>query len=115
MVVPINDVVVLVILTIIHILAIIFTVKVGKAFNSKSWNFIIVAFILLLLRRIWSFLEIFDITPYSGDLILLIDRIYLPLIFWVLIGLGMIRIYYRIKSSMEIERKIKSIGKKKKR
>ena len=114
MAVLINDVAILGILLIIHLVAIIFTFKVGKIFNSKSWFFIVFAFILLLFRRIVSFLDLFEIISYNSDLILIIDRIYLPLIFWTLIAVGMIKIYYRIRHSIEIERKIKNISKKKK-
>lgn len=105
--VPINDIVVLLILTIIHIVAIVFTIKMGRVFESKSWNFITAALILLLLRRVASFLALFGIISYSGGLILEIDQVYLPLIFWILVGIGMVRLYYNIKSSMTIDRRLK--------
>jgi len=115
MAVPINDFVVLFILTIVHIIAIAFTIKMGQVFDSKSWNFITIGFILLLFRRIMSFLSLFEVYSYDGNLILLIDRIYLPLVFWVLIGLGMIRLYYSIKSSMTVERKLRRATSRKSR
>ena len=109
---PISDFVILAILTIVHVLAIVFTWKVGKIFNSKSWILVVIAFILLLFRRVMSFLDLFEIVSYEGAIITLIDKIYLPIVIWVLIGLGMIRIYYKIRSSMEIEKKLKSVVKK---
>jgi len=105
--VPINDIVVLLILTAVQITAIIFTIKMGQVFESKSWNFITAALMLLLLRRIMSFVSLFGILSYSGNLILEIDQVYLPLVFWLLIGIGMARLYYNIKSSMSVDRRLK--------
>ena len=103
---PLNDVFVSIILTLIHILAIVYTIKMGKVFNSKSWNFIIAAFIILLAKRIITFLVLFGSSQYSGA-ILLFDRFYIPILFWILIAIGMIKMYYKINSSMDIEKRIK--------
>lgn len=112
MVPPINDIAIISILTIVHLIAIVFTWKVGKVFGSKSWNFILIAFILLLFRRAMNFLDLFEIISYNTSLVSLMDQIYLPLAVWVLIGLGMIRIYYNIKTSIHLERKLKKVQKK---
>jgi len=112
--VVLSDFVVLLILTIIHLLAIIYTWKVGRVFNSKSWNFIVIAFVLLLFSRALSFLNLFGIISYNGLLVLL-DTVYIPIIFWIFVFIGMIRIYYKILSSIEIERRINRINKKRKR
>jgi len=109
-----NDVVLLFILTILHVLAIVYTWKVGSVFNSKSWNFIVAALIVLLINRLISFLDVFGIAEYSGTIVL-IDSIYVPLVFLVLIVVGMMRIFYKIESSMEMEKKIKSVEKKRRR
>jgi len=109
-----NDFVVLLILTALNILAVVYTWKVGKVFNSKSWNFIAWAVTFLLLNRAISFLSIFGLISYSGTVALL-DTVYIPLIFWTLVSVGMLRIYYKIVSSMEIEKKFKRVGKKRSR
>ena len=109
-----NDFVLLLILTALNILAIVYTWKVGRVFNSKSWNFIVAAVAFLLLNRFISFLAIFGIITYSGTVALL-DTIYIPIIFWILIAIGMMRIYYRLVSSMEIERKISRVSKRRKK
>ena len=106
-----NDFVILLILTILHVLALVYVIKVGAVFNSRSWNFIVAAFAVLLLNRFISFLDIFGIISYSGSVVLL-DSIYIPLVFLILISVGMMRIFYRIKSSMDIERRIKSVSQK---
>jgi len=111
MVIPINDAVVLGILTILHIVAIFFTWKIGKIFGSKSWNIVLIAFIILLLERIISFLELFEFISYSNTIIL-IDRFYLPMIFWILILVGMMRMYNRLGTSIDFEKKVKSIHNK---
>ena len=115
MVVQINDVAVIGILAIVHLIAIVFTWKVGKLFNSKSWMIIFAAFILALFRRAMNFLDLFGIVSYNNNLISTIDKIYLPLIFWILIGLGMLRMYYHIKTSIHVERRLKNAVKKKRR
>lgn len=109
--VAINDVAVVSILTLFHVVAIIYTWKVGKTFNSKSWLLIIFAFVLLLLKRLVSFLSIFEVISYTGSIVTLNENI-LPLIAWGLIGLGMIRIHYNIKTSISLERKLRRKGKK---
>lgn len=104
--VPLNDVAVLIILTAINIVAIIFTIKMGRVFESKSWNFVTAAFIALFLRRIISFLTLFGVFSYSGW-IMECDRAYIPIIAWILVGVGMARLYYNIKSSITIDRRLK--------
>ena len=112
--VALNDVVILLIITIIQIAAIIYSWKMGKVFNSKSWFFIVGAFIFLLFRRVIAFLVIFGISQYSGAIVL-IDRFYIPLVFWILILIGMMKIYYKIENSMEFEKKAKRITAKRRR
>ncbi len=113
MVTMISEVAIIGILAIIHIIAIVYTWKVGKSFNSRSWVVIILAFVLLLFRRIMNFLDAFEIISYSDGLITIIDQVYLPLVVWVLISLGMIKIYYNIRASMHLEKKLKNVEKKK--
>lgn len=104
--VPLNDVAILLILTAINVIAIIFTIKMGHVFESKSWNFVTAAFIVLFLRRIISFLTLFGTFSYTGW-VLECDQIYIPIIAWILVGIGMARLYYSIKSSMTIDRRLK--------
>jgi len=106
-----NDFVILLILTVLHVLALVYVWKVGRVFNSRSWNFIVAAFAVLLINRFISFLDVFGIISYSGSVVLL-DSVYVPLIFLVLIAIGMMRIFYKIRSSMDIERRIKSVSQK---
>ena len=105
--VALNDVVILLILTILQIIAIIYSWKMGIVFNSKSWFFIVAAFIFLLLSRLIGFLVVFGVYQYEGA-IALIDGFYIPLIFWILILIGIMKIYYRIENSIEIDRKVKA-------
>ena len=109
-----NDFVILLILTILHVLALVYVVKVGSIFNSRSWNFIIAAFAVLLISRFIAFLDVFDIVSYTGSVVLL-DSVYVPIVFLALIVIGMMRIFYKVKSSIDIERRIKSVTKKKRR
>ena len=114
MAIALNDFVILLILTILNVMAIVYTWKVGRVFSSKSWNFIIGAFVVLLLNRLISFLDIFGIVPYAGNLAL-IDQVYIPMIFIILITVGMMRIFYKVVSSMSLEKKIKSVRRRKKK
>ena len=104
--IPINDVALLLILTAVQVTAIIFTIKMGKVFGSKSWNFITTAFIILLIIRIISFLNVFGVLSY-GESLQQINQVYLPLIFWILVGIGMARLYYNIRSSLTLDRRLK--------
>ncbi|MEX0932742.1 MAG: hypothetical protein WDZ77_01435 [Candidatus Pacearchaeota archaeon] len=108
MVALINDIAIIFLVFVIHIVAIIYTWKVGLIFNSRSWNFIMAAFIILLFWDMVNFLNLFELIYYDHPYMLFINQIYLPLIFWILISLGMARIYYNIRHSMNIEKKLKN-------
>lgn len=103
--VPINDLAIMIILIIIHIVAIVYSWKVGKVFNSRSWMLIVSGFIILFFRRIVVLLDLFEVV--SGNTAALIDNIYLPLLAWTLIGLGLIKIHYSVSTSIYSEKKKK--------
>jgi hypothetical protein len=115
MVIQISDIIVVGILSIVHIVAIIFTWKVGKLFNSKSWRFIFIAFCLFFFRRVITFLDLFEVISSSNNLMISLDTILLPLLGWALIGIGMFRMYLHIKNSMHLEKKLKNATKRKRR
>ena len=107
----INNFVLILILTIVHITAIVFAWRVGNVSGtSKSWVLILTAFIILLARRVISFLELFGKINYS-DFTMLLDRIYLPIIFWALISIGMFKMFSKIRSSIEFERRTRHLKK----
>jgi len=106
-----NELAVLIILAIFQFAAIILTWKIGKSLGHiRFWNFIIAAFILIFIRRIFSFLILFGVISYS-QLISSFDALYLPLIFWVFISIGMYDLYARIKHTPRFSKKRR--GKKK--
>jgi len=106
-----SELAVLIILAIFQFSAIFLTWKIGRVLgHTKFWNFIIVAFILIFIRRIFSFFVLFGATSYN-QLISLFDTLYLPLIFWVFISIGMFDLYTRIKPKSHSSKKRR--GKKK--
>lgn len=103
---PLNDIAVLLILTILHVVAILYSWRIGRVFNSRSWLFIVGGFAFLFLRRVIAFLVIFEFSTYNGA-IMLIDRFYIPIVFWALILIGSMRIFYKIRTSINIESRVK--------
>ena len=96
---------VLIILAIFQFTAIILTWKIGRKLgHTKFWSFVIAAFMLIFIRRIFSFLILFEIIDTS-PLLSSFDALYLPLIFWVFISIGMLDLYTRIKYTSSIREK----------
>lgn len=107
-----NELAVLIVLAIFQFAAIFLTWKIGRELgHAKFWSFIIAAFILIFIRRIFSFLILFKVVSYN-QLISSFDALYLPLIFWVFISIGMYDLYERIKHTKSHSSK-KRRGKKK--
>jgi hypothetical protein len=93
----INEIIILSLITIFHVSFVVFAWKIGKTFESMSWNLIVFAFALLLISRIISFLILFGVLSYDMNWVLSLDTIYLPLIFWAMIFIGITRMYFKLK------------------
>jgi len=95
----------LLILAVAQFLAIVFTWKIGdKLGRSTFWSFILIAFIVIFARRIFSFLIFFHLIN-PGSLLESFDGIYIPLIFWIFISFGMYDLYNKIKDSRKERKK----------
>ena len=100
-----SELTVLIILAIFQFTAIILTWKIGKSLgHAKFWSFVVAAFMLIFIRRIFSFLILFEIIDTS-PLLSSFDALYLPLIFWVFISIGMLDLYTRIKYTSHSSKK----------
>lgn len=93
-----NEIIILSLITLFHVSFVVFAWKIGKTFESMSWNLIVFAFALLLISRIISFLILFGVLSYDMNWVLSLDTIYLPLIFWAMIFIGITRMYFKIRS-----------------
>ena len=93
-----NEFLIIIILLLLQITTLYFVWRIGKLLRmAKFWTLIILALAILVVRRITSFLILFGVFPPS-QVINSIDNIYIPLIFWIFMSLGMFELYQKIKS-----------------
>jgi hypothetical protein len=89
--------VLILILIILQIATPFFSFKIGKILGkSEFWKLMNIAFIVIIGRRIIDLIFLFNIIGKNA-LITAIDRTYIPLIFWVCLGLGMYTLHQKIK------------------
>ena len=67
-----------------------------KLGGAKFWVLIIIALVIISIRRITYILTLFGVST-QGPLITLIEDIYIPLIFWVFMALGMYGLYNKLR------------------
>ncbi|MBS3067021.1 hypothetical protein J4205_04300 [Candidatus Pacearchaeota archaeon] len=92
-----NELIITLILIILQIITVYFAYMINKKLGgARFWMLIIIALSVIIVRRITTILILFEvITP--GPLINQIDNIYIPLIFWAFMGLGMYGLYNKLK------------------
>ena len=109
----INELLVLSAITILNVIVVLFAWKIGRDFESISWDIIVLAFSTLLLSRVISFLNLFNVISSDQIWVSFIDNTLIPLIFWILLGVGIIRMHYKLKSPIKSSNKIRVVTRKK--
>ena len=107
----INQLTIVFILLLLQITTLYFVWKIGRVLGTaRFWIVIFFALLIIVIRRITTILVIFDIISF-GDLTNAIDNIFIPIIFWILMGIGMYDLYQKVKKEQPTKKE-KLINKK---
>ena len=97
---------IIIILTSLQLFTLIFSWKIGKILGTTTfWAFIMAGFAVILGRRVIDLILLFELIP-QNPLIQSVDRIYIPMLFWSFIFIGVSILYSKLKNN-KLKRKSK--------